>query len=194
MARQDAATNGHVQKVIAMAASTNEKDRFMGSLIRQYGSGTILVKMLVGAKTTSDTDVPSFIRDEELQPIFYTRKHICAFVDDPDVADVVVYVAQVEANELDITKEFKASQTMAVKNGTPLVVVVDDMQKTDWNCDSLRRLSTIIYDTIKEVCGKILPVIIVSEVFPWLFQRTTSFTVIQAIEHSIPKESEEEED
>ncbi len=182
--------NGHVKKVIAIAAPTSEEDRseeyrFMGSLIYELGSGIPLVKMLDGAKTTSHMDILPYIRDERMQTIFYTPKHACAFVDDPDVADVVVYIVQAVATKPDVTKVINASQTKAVNKGTALVVVIDDMQKTDWNYDSFRRLSTIIYNTIEEACGKTLPVIVVSERFPWLFQQTTSFTVIQAIEQSI---------
>ena len=66
----------------------------MGLLIYRTGLELPLIEKLGKARKARYVDVVPFIRGEHLQPTFYIAKGPRAFVDDSNVADVVVCTPQ----------------------------------------------------------------------------------------------------
>ena len=126
----------------------------MGSLVSRTGLDLSLSEQLEKAHRTRYDQIIPFMREEDLEPSFYTTKQYCNFVDDVDMAEVIIFLLNVKMSKPDATDILKLADTgKAAQRGVKFVVIVDRLQDADWAGQPYEDLVASVEITIKEGCA-----------------------------------------
>ena len=144
-----------ISKRICVVASSDELSQtFMGSLIYKTGLEMQVLEELEKAKRTQYSDIVPYMREKHIDTTFYTPKNYCAFVDESDAADTVVYLLDATNAKDDTSKVFQttAAKKSLQRDGRALVLI-DRMQAVNWDESTYKDLVSELSQTIKDVHG-----------------------------------------
>ena len=191
------AHSGTVSKrIFVAAASEQEKNVFMGSVIYRTGLDLPVLQQLEKAQRTRYDQIVPFMQEKQIEPNFHSPKNYCTFVADAEMADAIVCLLSIAAGENEPVKIPQATEIeKALGNGILPLIFIDNMQLVEWKQSSyedmvvgsksaLKELpdgNTTIFVPISSVDGDNL--LDLSQKSPWYSAgQKEALTVIQAID------------
>ena len=127
----------------------------MGSLIFRLGLEMPVLEQLEKAQKTQYDQIFPFMRENQIEPGFYTPKSHCTFVKDPDEADTTICLLSVTTTQAEAVKSFRLAMTKEMsRSGSQLLVFIDNMQTVNWEHSAYKELDNQCSRSIQRRTGR----------------------------------------